>query len=152
MVASPGHWLSVLVGKTALVARELRGISYMGSRRKRTQSLLGCIDSQEKTERNLGRMPTVSVTETQPETSSLSKQTISVLNCICNFGSTYSGLPWWFSGREFTYQCRKCRFDPWVGKVPWRRKWQLTPVLLSGKSHGKEPGGLQFMGLQKSRI
>ena len=28
-------------------------------------------------------------------------------------------------------------FDPWVGKIPWRRKWQSIPVLLSGKSHGQ---------------
>ena len=28
-------------------------------------------------------------------------------------------------------------FDPWVGKVLWRRKWQPTPVLLPGKSHGE---------------
>ena len=28
------------------------------------------------------------------------------------------------------------RFDPWVGKILWRRKWQLTLVLLPGKSHG----------------
>ena len=27
-------------------------------------------------------------------------------------------------------------FDPWVGKIPWRRKWQPTPVLLPGKFHG----------------
>ena len=27
-------------------------------------------------------------------------------------------------------------FDPWVGKIPWRRKWQLTPVLLPGKFRG----------------
>ena len=27
-------------------------------------------------------------------------------------------------------------FYPWVGKIPWRRKWQLTPVLLPGKFHG----------------
>ena len=26
--------------------------------------------------------------------------------------------------------------DPWVGKIPWRRKWQPTPVLLPGESHG----------------
>ena len=26
-------------------------------------------------------------------------------------------------------------FDPWVGKIPWRRKWLPTPVLLPGKSH-----------------
>ena len=34
-------------------------------------------------------------------------------------------------------QCRRPRFDPWVGKIPWRRKWQSTPVLLPGKSHGQ---------------
>ena len=28
-------------------------------------------------------------------------------------------------------------FDPWVGRMPWRRKWQPTPVLLPGKSHGQ---------------
>ena len=27
-------------------------------------------------------------------------------------------------------------FDPWVGKIPWRRKWQPTPVFLPGESHG----------------
>ena len=27
-------------------------------------------------------------------------------------------------------------FDPWVGKIPWRRKWQPTPVFLPEKSHG----------------
>ena len=28
-------------------------------------------------------------------------------------------------------------FDPWVGKISWRRKWQLTPVFLPGKSQGQ---------------
>ena len=28
-------------------------------------------------------------------------------------------------------------FDPWIGKIPWRSKWQPTPVFLSGKSHGQ---------------
>ena len=28
-------------------------------------------------------------------------------------------------------------FDPWVGKIPWSRKWQPTPVFLSEKSHGQ---------------
>ena len=32
---------------------------------------------------------------------------------------------------------RRHRFDPWVGKIPWRRKWQLTPVFLPGESHGQ---------------
>ena len=34
-------------------------------------------------------------------------------------------------------QCRRLRFDPWVGKIPWRRKWQPTPVHLPGESHGQ---------------
>ena len=29
-------------------------------------------------------------------------------------------------------------FDPWVGKIPWRRRWHPTPVLLPGKSHGRK--------------
>ena len=32
-------------------------------------------------------------------------------------------------------QCRRFRFNPWVGKILWRRKRQPTPVLLPGKSH-----------------
>ena len=35
-------------------------------------------------------------------------------------------------------QCRGCGFDPWVGTIPWRRKWQPTPVFLPGKSHGRD--------------
>ena len=31
---------------------------------------------------------------------------------------------------------RRLRFNPWVGKIPWRRKWQPTPVFLLGKSCG----------------
>ena len=41
--------------------------------------------------------------------------------------------------KESTCQCRRSRrhgFDPWVSKIHWRRKWQPTPVLLPGKSHG----------------
>ena len=40
----------------------------------------------------------------------------------------------WLSGKEFTCQCRRHRFNLRVGKIPWRRKWQPTPALLSGKS------------------
>ena len=32
---------------------------------------------------------------------------------------------------------RRPGFNPWVGKIPWRRKWQSTPGLLPGKSHGQ---------------
>ena len=30
---------------------------------------------------------------------------------------------------------RRCRFDPWVGKIPWKRAWQPSPVFLPGQSH-----------------
>ena len=32
---------------------------------------------------------------------------------------------------------KRCGFDPWVGKIPWRRAWQATPVFLPGESHGQ---------------
>ena len=32
---------------------------------------------------------------------------------------------------------KRCVFDPWVGKIPWRRSWQTTPVFLPGESHAK---------------
>ena len=44
------------------------------------------------------------------------------------------GLPWWVSDKESACLCRRCGFDTWVGKVPWRRKWQPTLVFLPGKS------------------
>ena len=51
------------------------------------------------------------------------------------------GPPKWFSGKESACQCRRCTrftFDPWVGKkIPWRRKWQPTPVFLPGESQGQ---------------
>ena len=36
---------------------------------------------------------------------------------------------------EIALRCGRLGFDPWVGKIPWRGKWQSTPVLLPGKSH-----------------
>jgi len=47
------------------------------------------------------------------------------------------GLPWWLRGKESACLCRRCQFDPWVGKIPWRKKWQPTPVFLPGESHGQ---------------
>ena len=52
----------------------------------------------------------------------------------------YLGFPRWLSGKESACQYRshrRCRFIPWVGKIPWRRKWQPTPVFLPGQSHGQ---------------
>ena len=43
-------------------------------------------------------------------------------------------------------------FKPWVGKIPWRRAWQPTPIFLPGEFHGqRSPGGLQSMGSQSVR-
>ena len=43
-------------------------------------------------------------------------------------------------------------FDPWIGRIPWRRAWQPTLVFLPGESYGqRKPGGLQSMGSQRVR-
>ena len=59
-------------------------------------------------------------------------------------------IPRWLSGKESACQCRRHRrwgFKPWVGKNPWRRKWQHVPVSMPGKSQGQRR--LQSMGLQR---
>ena len=51
-----------------------------------------------------------------------------------------NSIPRWPSGKESAGQCRRHkrpRFDPWVGKIPWRKAWQPTPVFLPGESHGQ---------------
>ena len=54
------------------------------------------------------------------------------------------------AGEEICLQCRRPGFDPWVGKIPWRRAWQPIPVFSPGKSPGtEEPGGLQSMRWQR---
>ena len=39
-------------------------------------------------------------------------------------------------GKASAYNAGRPQFNHWIGKIPWRRKWQPTPVLLPGKSHG----------------
>ena len=61
------------------------------------------------------------------------------------------GFPGGSVSRESTCQsscqCRRCRFDLWVGKIPWRRVWQPTPIFLPGKFHGqKNLGGYSPWG------
>ena len=56
------------------------------------------------------------------------------------FSWIWHGLPWRLSGKESICQCRRHRrrgFDPWVGNIPYKRKWQPDPVFLPGKSHGQ---------------
>ena len=50
------------------------------------------------------------------------------------------GFPGGASGKEPTCQCwghKRCKFDPWVRKIPWKRAWQRTPAFLPGESHGQ---------------
>ena len=48
--------------------------------------------------------------------------------------SSILGLPRWF---RIHLQCRRPGFNPWAGKISWRREWLPTPVLLPGESHGQ---------------
>ena len=64
-------------------------------------------------------------------------------------------LPRWLSGKESACQCRRhkrCGFDPWVGKIPWRRKWQPTLVFWPGKSHEQRSlAGYSPWGCKRAR-
>ena len=53
----------------------------------------------------------------------------------------WSNRCWQFDLWFVCLQCWRPRFDPWVRKMPWRRKWQPTPVLLPGKLHGQRSLG-----------
>ena len=46
------------------------------------------------------------------------------------------GLPWGPRQESICLQGKRPGLDPWVRKILYRRKWQLTPVLLPGKSYG----------------
>ena len=61
-------------------------------------------------------------------------------------------LPGGASGKESTGQCKRCQtFRPWVGTIPWRRKWQPTPVFLPGESRGQRSlAGYSPWGRKKS--
>ena len=59
---------------------------------------------------------------------------------LCSSPDKDWGFPGVASGKELACQCRRCqrhRFSPWVGKVPYRRVWQPTPVFLPRKSQGQ---------------
>ena len=45
------------------------------------------------------------------------------------------GASWCSDGKESACQCKRHGFDSWIERIPWRRKWQSTPVFLPGKFH-----------------
>ena len=66
-----------------------------------------------------------------------------------------SPFPGGISGQKLACQSRRCKsrgFDPWVGKILWKRKWQPTAVFLPGESHGWRSlvGYSPWVGVTKS--
>ena len=57
---------------------------------------------------------------------------IKIGNCVCILH-----FPGVSDGKESACNARRPSFDPWVGKIPWRREWQPSPVFLPGELHGQ---------------
>ena len=55
--------------------------------------------------------------------------------------------------KKICLQCRRPRFSPWVGKIPWRKKWLPTPVFLPEEAHGQRSlAGYSPWGCKESDI
>ena len=62
---------------------------------------------------------------------------------------SHPGLPRWITGKAICLQRGRPGFDPWIDKIPWRRKWQRIPSVLAWEiPWTEEPGRPQFMGSQ----
>ena len=55
----------------------------------------------------------------------------------CTLKTLLGNFPGDSDGKTVCLQCWRPGFNPWVGKIPWSRKWQPTPVFLPEKSHGQ---------------
>ena len=72
---------------------------------------------------------------------SKTKKSLNCIKVLC-----LGGFPGGTSGKEPVCQCKRlkrCGFDPWFRKIPWRWAWQPTIVFLPGESWREAPGGLQ---------
>ena len=90
----------------------------------------------------LGHIPWALSVDQSPRNTHLSCKESVPFGLISTFSRTPNaqGFRGGASGKELTCQCRRhkrCRFDPCVRKIPWRRAWQPTPVILPGESHGQ---------------
>ena len=67
-----------------------------------------------------------------------------------------TGFPRWHTGKESTCQyrrCKRCGFDPWVGKILWSGKWQPTTVFSSAEFHGQRSlAGYSLWGHKESDV
>ena len=59
-------------------------------------------------------------------------------------------LPWWLRRSRICRQCWRPGFYPWVGKIPWRRAWQPTPVFLPGNPMDREAWRATVHGVTES--
>ena len=59
------------------------------------------------------------------------------------------GFPGGLAVKNLPVNVGTAGFDPWVLKIPWRKKWQPTPDFLPGIVHGQRNCGLQSMGLER---
>ena len=69
-----------------------------------------------------------------------------------SFKKSKHGFPGGTSGKEPACQCRKCkrcRFDPWLRKIPWKGAWQPTPIFLPGESLWTEELG-KLLSIEQS--
>ena len=67
------------------------------------------------------------------------------VNRTCFLSSRISIFPG-SSGSQDCLWCGRPGFDPWGGKIPWRREWQPTQVILPGEFHGESPWGCKRVG------
>ena len=83
------------------------------------------------------------------------EQSVSLVLAVLGGGlCSPESFPGGSSSKESDCQCRRCRrcgFDPWVGKIPWRRAWQPTPVFLPGEPHDRGAWQATAYGFTKSR-
>ena len=70
-------------------------------------------------------------------------QSTAFLTLLLLFLKFILGLPWWLRQVKNLPTTQETRFDPWVGKIPWRREWKPTPVFLPAESHGQRIIALQ---------
>ena len=69
--------------------------------------------------------------------SNLNMNSMQILYRLSHREELYSNVHL-LSAYHVCLQCRRPGFDPWVGKIPWRGKWQPTPVFLPRESHGRK--------------
>ena len=82
---------------------------------------------------------------TPPITTLLIKPRVQLAQCAFPWASLFLSL---LALQKM--QCRRPKFDPWVGKILWRREWLLTPVFLPGESRQRSLVGYSPWGRKES--